>query len=95
MNFSMIHTEQKENIKVEEVQVDHQENDAGIVKKDRHTKHPDLNQKGQSEVWNAFLQIARFVNGDESETQQLMACSGSPENLIYSVKNKKWRSRRP
>ena len=61
------------NIKVEEMQVDQEEilhipkeNDAGIVKKDGR-----INQKSSGEVWNAFMQIARFVNRDGFGTQHI------------------------
>lgn len=86
--------EQKENIKVEEVQVDHQEKDAGVVEKDRHLKHPDVNQKSPSEVWNAFLQMARFVNGDESEKQNINGMLRlTRESDILSEKQKKEESK--
>jgi hypothetical protein len=44
------------------------ENNAGIVKKDRYVNHLDLNPQRSGEVWNAFMQIARFVNCGASKT---------------------------
>jgi hypothetical protein len=56
---------QQEIVKIEETQVDQRQalyTDVATIKQDRYVKHMDLNQDSSDQVWNAFLQIARFVS---------------------------------